>query len=168
MVNTSTKPYKWRKFKETIEGRANCDNTCKYYQYCPLTTPDVEHPCRMKNAAPNNQRRFFNIFLRGELGLRDEFFESLYHVGAGVDFDADPKAGMGYMELLQKAKRMFYDKTKKEEKDDKVEFKVNSTQGINSEPLPMSESDIAEEHDQESLYNSPVVEGFFIDGDDRD
>jgi hypothetical protein len=167
MVNTSTKPYKWRKFREAVEARTNCDNTCKYYQYCPLTTPDVEHPCRMKQTTPNNQRHFFNIFLMGDKGLRDEFFESMFHVAAGIDFVTDPKGVMGYMELLQKAKRMFYDKMPKEEKEDKVEFKVKSTQGVHVQELPMLPSDIAEEHDQESLYNSPVIEGFFCD-DDRD
>lgn len=166
MANTSTKPYKWNRFKDIIENRAVCDNTCKYFQYCPLTTDEEDHPCDMAISAPRQQRSFFNLFLMGDRGLKDEFFESLFHVGAGLP-ENDTKLGMSYLELLQKAKRMFYDKEKKEEKDGVISFKVNSTQGC-IEAMVMSESDVIEQHDQDSLYASSVVDELFSNEDDRD
>lgn len=122
--------------------------------------------CRMKNANDEHKRRFFNIFVRGEKGLRDEFFETLYRIGCAIDFDTDLKSGASYIEMLQKAKRMYYDKVEKANNDDKVEIKIHNTGGF-KEVVPITREDEELENDPESLFNSPYVDAI-IDADVRD
>lgn len=117
----------------------------------------------MFHAEIKDQRRFFNLYIMGEDGLRDEFFEAIYHVGANIDWDSDAKAGMGYIELLQKAKRAFYDKKKTSDDVEEVEFKIISTEG---KKLPVTEEDVKVMNDPESLYDSDEIIGMFDCGDD--
>ena len=163
MVNTTSKPYKWRKFKEHLDSRETCDRYCKFYQYCPMTVPGTQQNCRLKNARPSDHRRFFNLYLMGERGLRDEFFETVFHVGQSINFETDIRNGMSYVELLQKMKKMYYDPKTKDEREEPPTFKVISSDGVSDEPLPMLPSDIAEQHDPDSLYNSELVQDLFED-----
>lgn len=166
MVNTSTKPYKWKEYRKYIDDRGDCDSSCKYYHYCPLTTPEEGQMCRLKNANDEHKRRFFNLFVRGEKGLRDEFFETVYRIGCAIDFETDLKMGSAYIEMLQKAKRMYYDKTEKQSTNDKVEIKVNNTAGF-KESIPITLEQQREDEDPDSLFNSPFVDAI-VDADVRD
>lgn len=166
MVNASTKPYKWKEFRKFLDERTDCDSKCKHYHYCPLTTPEEGAACRLKNANEEHKRRFFNLFIRGEKGLRDEFFETVYRIGCAIDFETDLKMGSAYIEMLQKAKRMYYDKPEKQNANDKVEIKVNNTSGFR-ENIPISLEEQREESDPDSLFNSNIVDAI-IDADVRD
>lgn len=166
MVNMSTKPYKWKEYRKFIELREECNSTCKYYHYCPLTTPNDGLPCRLKRANDEHKRRFFNIFVRGEKGLRDEFFETLYRIGCAIDFESDLKMASTYVEMLQKAKRMYYDKPEKQAGSDKVEIKVSNTGGF-KESVPITRDQETEDEDPESLFLSPMVDAI-TDADVRD
>ena len=81
-----------------------------------------------------------------------------------IDFETDTKGGLAYIEVLQKAKRLFYDPKNKERSDDIVEIKINNTGGYRENiPLTQHEEDI--EFDSESLYTSDVLENFIKDAD---
>lgn len=169
MVNTSTKPYKWRKYVATLDSRTRCDSTCKYFSFCPLMIPTNDVDCRLKSRPPKDKRHFFNLFIRGRDGIRDEFFDALYYAGTAIDFESDTKATAAYLEMLNKTIRIFYGDTKnKKDEPGEIKFKVRSTIGVNNEPLPMTESDIKEEHDPDSLYSSPIIDEFMKDEDDDD
>lgn len=166
MVNMSTKPYKWKEYRKYLDERGDCDSKCKYYHYCPLTTPNEGQRCRLKVATDEHKRRFFNLFVRGEKGLRDEFFETVYRIGCAIDFETDLKMAAAYIEMLQKAKRMYYDKPDKAAANDKVEIRVNNTGGF-KEVVPITPDQQREDEDPDSLFSSPIVDAI-IDADVRD
>ena len=157
---------RFERFQLSLTTKDQCNTTCEYYYRCPLVPRSKEtevFACAARTLDEKSKRRFMNIFVFGEEGVREEIVSNLFFLSEKLDFK-DPKEQKDYIQLLLQCYKVLY---KGEEKPkSRTEPLTVNVKGIKLPKKPgeavsvVLEDNSEIQTDPESLFNSPVIDTF--------
>lgn len=172
----------------SIKNRVHCNEKCRIFWICPLmplsiSRENVDTACLLNKGGNALIRRFVNVFVKGEEGLRNEIDSVLYSYG--MDIETAP-AGIKKdyaMMLMNWHKQQYSDPTKNYEQKPNLTVVINemTREGkcitvpvvpvVEAGGINNSKNDIAFdrmlkeslEEDEETLLNSPILDEIMSD-----
>lgn len=167
----------------SVRSRKWCSTHCAFAEACPMLAismskeyeVDGKHPCKLKDAPAGVQRRIKNMFLNGEEGLLLEIKNALFV--AGTNLGSDVKERLAYADSLGRLHKTIYGEKSSVSGNTPFEITVRQLavdkgttvgQEVNimrqnkaAELLQkryITEDELPEAGDQESLFTSPVLD----------
>ena len=153
----SVREGKWNTFLSSIKDRSSCDPSCGFASSCPMTV--YAPKCLVLDLKPDEKIRFFNIFLFGEQGLRNEIGVTLFNFSKNLHTEEDPDHAERYLEALLKVNRQIYgEKSRQKPMPENLVISMNvSSPQKQPQPLLILEEE-AVGADEQSLFTSPDLD----------
>lgn len=155
-----------------FKKRELCNNQCPYFLKCPYaiynSTSKEENKCTVVNLSREEQKRFINMFVFEEEGLKNEALQVLWKLGKSLNNTRDPREIKIYLEAVLNVARAFKKQEKNvEKKPEPIEINMTTLnpKALNREIIPIPVK--CEENDPESLMKSEKLDGILAKRDGK-
>lgn len=149
----------WSEFIGVLNAISECNMTCPFFKSCAMTS--YAPSCLVREMCEKDLRRYFNLFILGEDGMRAEIMGKLFNLGAMTD-DKNPQDLIKYLEQLLKVNRQVYTDRKVTNNLVDEEFRIEVTSnGFGHKQIPAIIKNELE--DPESLLKSPNLDKILND-----
>jgi hypothetical protein len=155
--------HKWSEFIGVLNAIGECSIVCPYYKTCSFVP--YSPVCMVKEMCEADLRRYFNLYILGEEGMRAEIMGKLFELGALTD-NTNPLDIIKYLEQLLKVNRQVYSERRLLREPIEEEFRIEVTSnGFGHKQIPAII--VNEQEDEESLIKSPLLDTILNDNSKR-
>jgi len=155
-----------------FKKRELCNNQCPYFLKCPYAVyrdqSKKENKCTVVNLSRDEQKRFINMFVFEEDGLKNEALQTLWSLGKALNIQEDPREMKMYLESVVNVARAFKKTDKKvEKKPEPIEINMSTLnpKTLDHEIIPIPVK--SDENDPQSLINSNKLDGILAKRDGK-
>ena len=152
--------------------RELCTNQFPYFLKCPYATyteiSKRENKCQVVLLSREEQKKFINLFVFEEEGLKNESLQTLWNLGKALNLNEDPREMKMYLEAVVNVARAFKKQEKKvEKKAEPIEINMSTLnpKEVGKEIIPIPVKN--EENDPDSLLNSKNLDGILAKRDGK-